>query len=329
MPVPAKIRKTQEFYRDELTDMEFYTRLSKKVKDSQLRKSLERLSSVELEHSEFWKKYLAKFGVDASVLKPRRFRVAYMLFLHMVLGIGLTAKIMEHGEVETVAAYRDAETLDREDEEFRSGLEKIIDDEVEHEDVFSYTLEQNSERLEQNRNIIYGISDGLVEVLASLAGLTALITDHLYVALGGLIVGVSGALSMSVGAYLARNSEMQYRISQKRRSAILNGDGSTEVDVGKYAGKARRSAMDTGLFYILGAAIPIIPFAFLPVVPSLIVSVVLVALTQAISYSIVAISMNMPIGTEALKAAGLALLAAFGSYLVGQIFHIIFHISFL
>ena len=114
---------------------------------------------------------------------------------------------MEHGEVETVASYRKAGPLAADDPEFKAGLEKIIDDEVEHEDVFSYTLDQSKEQLERNRNVIYGISDGLVEVLAALAGLTAIISDHTYVAMGGLIVGVSGAMSMSVGAYLATNSE--------------------------------------------------------------------------------------------------------------------------
>ncbi len=329
MPESDRISRTKEFYRDELTDMEFYMVLSRRVKDPWLRQSLERLSSIEHDHSLFWKDYLRKNGVDVSNLGPRRFRIAYLLFLHRILGTGLTAKIMEHGEVETVASYRRAESLAEEDDEFRSGLERIIDDEVEHEDVFSYTLEQSREQLERNRDIIYGISDGLVEVLAALAGLSALIADHTYVSLGGLIVGVSGAMSMSVGAYLSKNSETQFRISQIRRQAILNNEERDMEKVEKYRTETRMAAINTGFFYILGAAIPIIPFIFLPNLPALVISVALVALTQAISNSIVAISMNMKVRREALKAAALALLAAFGSFLVGQVFHLIFHISII
>lgn len=329
MPELEKITRTKNFYRDELTDMVFYSRLSRKVKDPWLRQSLERLSSIEKEHSEFWKEYLSKKNVDVSHLGPRRFRISYMLFLHRILGTGLTAKIMEHGEVETVASYRNAQNLDADDFDFKTGLEKIIDDEVEHEDVFSYTLDQSREQLERNRDIIYGISDGLVEVLAALAGLSAIIADHTYVAMGGLIVGVSGAMSMSVGAYLAKNSETQFRISQIRRNAILNNEESDSGKVEKYRNETRLAAINTGLFYILGAAIPILPFLFLPNLFALVLSVILVALTQAISNSIVAISMNMRVRREAVKAAALALLAAFGSFLVGQIFHVIFHISII
>ena len=124
-------------------------------------------------------------------------------------------------------------------------------------------MDQSKEQLERNRNVIYGISDGLVEVLAALAGLTAIISDHTYVAMGGLIVGVSGAMSMSVGAYLATNSETQFKISQMRRNAILNNQENDESKVQKYRNESRRAAVNTGMFYILGAAIPIIPFLFL------------------------------------------------------------------
>ncbi len=329
MDISEKIIKTRDFYRDELTDMEFYFRLSKRIKDPWLKQSLERLSAIEKEHSEFWKSYLERNGENVDNLGPRGFRVSLLLFLHWILGTGLTAKIMEHGEVETVASYRRAGPLAADDPEFKAGLEKIIDDEVEHEDVFSYTLDQSREQLERNRNVIYGISDGLVEVLAALAGLTAIISDHIYVAMGGLIVGVSGAMSMSVGAYLATNSEAQFKISQLRRNAILNNEVRDDSKVQKYRNESRRAAINTGMFYILGAAIPIIPFLFLPVLYALILSVILVAFSQAISNSIVAISMNMSVKKEALKSAALALLAAFGSFLVGQIFHLVFHISII
>lgn len=322
-----KLKEIREFCSDELTDLQFYKALSERVEDENLQKNLLRLSEVEKEHSQFWISYLQKHGVDTSKIKPKRMKIRFMLFIFRVLGIGLAVNLLEYGEVETVAKYRDYATRTGEDEDFRKGIEKIINEEIEHEDVFSYTLEQNKEKLDRNRDIIYGISDGLVEVLAAIAGLTALLTNHLDVALGGLVVGVSGTMSMSVGAYLAKDSESQYKISSLRRNAILKNRAHDRDKVDQYRGESRRSAMNVGMFYILGAAIPILPFLFLPRDIALVLAIVLVAVTQGLANSIIAISMSMGILKEALKSSGLALLAALASYVVGQVFHMILHVS--
>lgn len=327
MAVGEELSEMMGFYRDELTDLEFYRRLSAKVSDSKLKESLLRLSGVEKEHSTFWKKHLEANGVNVTRLKPKRLKVSFMLFLHRILGTGLTVKLLEYGEVETVAIYRDYASKTEKGDDFRKGLERIISEEIEHEDVFSYTLDQNRQRIERNRDVIYGISDGLVEVLAAIAGLTALLTNHLDVALGGLIVGVSGAMSMSVGAYLSKNSETQFKISKLRREAILRNHAHDQEKEERYRGESRRSAVNVGAFYIFGALIPILPFVFLGRDYALIVSVILVAVTQGLSNSIVAITMNMKVLKESVKAAGLALLAALASYMVGQVFHMILHVS--
>lgn len=327
MAVGDELSEMSEFYRDELTDLEFYKKLSNRVDDQNLKESLIRLSNIEREHSLFWKKYLEASGVNISKLKAKKVKVSFMLFLHRILGTGLTVKLLEYGEVETVAIYREYASRADKGEEFSKGLNRIISEEIEHEDVFSYTLDQNRQRIERNRDIIYGISDGLVEVLAAIAGLTALLTNHLDVALGGLIVGISGAMSMSVGAYLSKNSETQYKISKLKREAILRNSDHDRDKEDEYRGESRRSAVNVGGFYILGALIPILPFVFLNRVWGLVLSVILVAVTQGLSNSIIAITMNMKVFKESVKAAGLALLAALASYLVGQVFHLILHVS--
>ncbi len=325
--MPGNLKEIRDFCRDELTDLEFYRGLSERVRDENLKKSLLRLSDVEREHSQFWILYLQKHGVDTSRIKPKRMKIRFMYLAFKVLGIGLAVNLLEYGEVETVAKYREYATRTGEDEEFRKGIEKIINEEIEHEDVFSFTLEQNKEKIDRNRDIIYGISDGLVEVLAAIAGLTALLTNHLDVALGGLVVGVSGTMSMSVGAYLAKDSESQYKIAGIRRNAILKNRAHDRDKLAQYKGESRRSAMNVGMFYILGAAIPILPFLFLQRDTALVISIILVAVTQGLANSIIAISMNMGILKEALKASALALLAALASYVVGQVFHLILHVS--
>ncbi|MEM3675716.1 MAG: VIT1/CCC1 family protein [Thermoplasmataceae archaeon] len=327
MAEPSQIKKRLAFYRDELTDRDFYVRLSEKINDTWLSENLRRLSTIEEKHASFWEDDLKKLGVETSGVHPRRLKTMFLLFFSRILGVGLTVKILEHGEIETVAEYRKYAEESHEDVEFKQKLEGIISDEVEHESVFDSTIDRTREDIETNRELIYGISDGLVEVLASLAGLSAIITDHFLIALGGIVVGVSGAMSMSLGAYLSRNSETLFHLAEIRKRSILHNEDEKKEEVEKIRSKSSKSAVNTGLSYILGAVIPILPFLALQRVEALILSVILVGLSQGLATAIVAISMGIPILKESTKASFLALMVAFASYLVGQAFHIIFHIS--
>lgn len=329
MDVSKQLAKIRTFYRDELTDMQFYRKLSERVSDERLKKELFMLASVEEKHSKFWKDFLERNGIPTAHIRPRSLKIRLLLIFHIVLGTGITVKLMEHGEVETVAKYRSFADISQEDKEFKTDIEGIIDDEIEHEDIFSYSLEENEKLVSRNRDIVYGMSDGLVEVLAALAGLTALITDHYYIALGGLVVAISGAISMSVGAYLSADTESKYRISMVKRHAILKNQSDDLQKIKSINKGSTISARNVGVFYIIGAAIPIIPYIFLLPYYALAVSAALVFFVQGFSNAIVALTMNMTVVREAMKAASLALLAAAASFAVAYMFHIFLHISIL
>ncbi len=329
MEASEQLTRIRRFYRDELTDMEFYKQLSERVPDEKLKAELLRLASIEEKHSKFWKSFLENHDVSTNKIKARKYKIRLLLLFHMLLGTGITVKLMEHGEVETVAKYRSFAKVPKTDKSLQQDLEGIIDDEIEHEDIFSYSLEENDKIVSRNRDVVYGMSDGLVEVLAALAGLTALITDHYYVALGGLVVAISGAISMSVGAYLSANTEYAYRISLVKRKAILENKGDDVNKIRTLSKGSTRSARNVGFFYIIGAAIPIIPYVFLTPYYALAVSIIMVLLVQGFSNAIVALTMNMTVLREAVKASLLALLAAAASFFVAYMFHIFLHISIL
>ncbi|MCL4438342.1 MAG: VIT1/CCC1 family protein [Candidatus Thermoplasmatota archaeon] len=329
MDEASLIQKCIKYYRDELTDELFYIRLSERISDKWLAENLARLSKIEKKHSSFWKGLLENKGIRTESIKPRKLKVSFMVFLSRIIGTPLTVKLLENGEVESVASYRDFSASYSNRPEIGNIIEGIIKDEVEHESVFSSAIDKSRNLIERNRSVIYGISDGLVEVLATLAGLSAIISVHSIVALGGTVVAVSGMVSMSVGAYLSKNSESQLRISEERKRAILRNEDAQEGKIKKYKNEALSTGLNTGAFYIVGAAIPILPFVFLPNLPALITSIILVAFTQAISNGIVALSVGQPVARESIKSASLALLATLASFLVGQAFHIFLHISVL
>ncbi|WP_075056768.1 hypothetical protein [Thermogymnomonas acidicola] len=88
----------EEFYRDEITDMEFYRKLSGTMKGTDLGDSLARLSDVEREHSDFWRKAIESSGGESvSHIRPRYGKISLLLFLRRILGTVLTVRMLEHG----------------------------------------------------------------------------------------------------------------------------------------------------------------------------------------------------------------------------------------
>jgi len=65
------------------------------------------------------------------------------------------------------------------------------------------------------------MNDGLVEVLSVSAGLAGVYGNPLYVALGGLIVGIGGVLSMAIGVLTRVRAQKQVRLSVLTRLRII------------------------------------------------------------------------------------------------------------
>jgi VIT1/CCC1 family predicted Fe2+/Mn2+ transporter len=315
------------FLRDELSDMVFYTRLARTMKDRQFSESLVRLSEIERKHSEFWRSALEDNGVPAKNIGPRNFKIAFMLLLRWFIGSNLAIKLVEYGEAGSILRYTEYMKGTNETPEFKQKLDRIIEDEMEHEETFRNQLVEIDQKLEWNRNVIYSMSDGLVEVLAALAGLSVVITDHLYVAISGVVVGLGGAMSMTLGAYLSKKNEVDYSETQlKKNRSVSRTEESTEVK--KINMGTTETIRITALTYILGAAIPILPFVFLSGMTPLVIAIILVGVVQGITNAIAAISVNNRALTSALRAALLSLLIAAGTFAVGEMFHIVFGITF-
>lgn len=315
------------FYRDELTDQRMYERLAARSQDGEYRKSLLRLSEVEKYHAGFWRDELIRRGVDVSGIHHRKFKLFFILLISRIIGEYLSVRLLEYGEYKTCKYYADFIEKKVGDDSFRKGLSSILEDELEHEDIFENRIEKTQEQLEKNRNIIYGMSDGLVEILAAVSGLTAIITGGYIIGLSGLVVGVGGTLSMALGAFLSKASETDYKIAEIRKRSLFKTSSRDHDRIRSYQKEGVASAYTTGLFYITGALIPVIPFFILPRIVALITAVILVGASQFITNAIIALSMSVDIIRPSVRATSLALLVAAGTYLVGQFFHVFLHIS--
>ncbi len=317
-----------EFYEDEITDQEFYLRLSRRIGSEQARQDLIRLSEIEKEHAEYWKNKIIASGGSVDRIHYRKWRVRIYLFLFRILGLNLTVNLLERGEIESIISYREYLKITK-DEDTIKGLRKIIEDEVSHEKLFDDMSPSKEVALEHIRAFIYGVSDGVVEVLAAIAGLYGILSSNFLVALGGFVVAIGGTISMSLGAYLSRSSESDYKITTIKKKSVIDdhlGDSKLKA-IQEESGKSKKSALNTGLSYIFGAIFPIAPFLFPLGIFSLIIAIVLVVIVQGVSNAIVAVALNTPILKSASRAAVLSLLAAIITYVVGLIFHTYFNIA--
>ena len=322
-------KRALEFYKDEVTDMTFYDRLASRIQDAEFKGQLQELSNIEKDHAGFWKMELERSSEDVSKIKGKGVKISFLLFLMRILGPVLTIRMLEHGELRAIRMYRDMIDGEKEETPLKAKLQTILDQEINHEDVFANQISKTEEEIERSRDIIYGMSDGLVEVLGSVAGLTAIMTSHYYIALGGFVVAISGAMSMSLGSYLSEKSQNEYKIHQIEKASLFSPNRQQRSRIDELHDKSRQSAITTAFYYLIGAAIAILPFVAFSRITALIVSVSLVAITQAITNSIVALTMNARVLRAAIRSAILTLLTAGATYLVGELFVIFFHINIL
>ncbi|ADN51836.1 VIT1/CCC1 transporter family protein [Vulcanisaeta distributa] len=362
-----------ENYKDELTDAEIYAALARVENNDKLREELLKLSQYEVGHAEFWKFIAKQAGIDVSGIKPSRFSVTFSVLIRRLLGLGFLVKLRESAEVEAIKRYGEM-VRKRALGPYTDRLREILLDEVLHEEVFKEEASRFEAFINNIRDAMYGMSDGLVEVLAAVAGLAPVVTNPILITLAGLIVGTAGTLSMAVGAYMSTKAQRDIRetmlskidielenldvedrtrrvkdalsrmgIDEKTASEVAPSL-SIDVNISKRITEVSevglseealespgRSALYTGIFYLIGALLVIAPFPLLGHlignVGSLYVSIILVALAQAISGLLTAISGSGRIARTMIMNVALSLGAAAATYTIGTVAHQLLHIA--
>lgn len=208
---------------DELDESVIYSKIARTVKDEANRGVLERISADERSHYEVWKRYTGR------ELKPRRLKILLTVLTAMILGFTFAVKRMESREKTAGPAY--AQLV----EEVPEAAE-ISKQEDEHERQLLAMLDE--ERLRYVGSMVLGLSDALVELTGTLAGLTFALQNTRLVALSGLITGISATLSMASSEFLSAKSEGR--------------------------GDALKSCAYTGAAYVATVALLTLPYLLLP-----------------------------------------------------------------
>jgi VIT1/CCC1 family predicted Fe2+/Mn2+ transporter len=160
-----------------------------------------------------------------TTVQPGRFKIAWTIAQARVLGLTFVLKRMENNEGTASKLYQDLVV------EFPE-VQSFSEAEAAHERELLTMLDE--ERLRYAGSVVLGLNDALVELTGALAGFTLALGETRLISLAGLVTGVSAAFSMAASSYLSRKAE---------------GDP-----------RAAKSALYTGLAYIITVALLITPF---------------------------------------------------------------------
>jgi len=368
--MPSVEDKALEFYLDEVFSATIYRELARLRRGSDLEDELLRLAEMEEEHARFWKEFLRRRGKGVGDARPSRLKVALHRILFRILGLGLTLRLLETGEAKAIEEYsRVMEDPSLTDEE-RARLRDILEDELMHEHDFVVEERRFKEFMEHVRDAVLGMSDGLVEILSVSAGLAGAYGDPIYVAIGGAIVGVGGALSMGISAFTGARAQRQVRMSvigriklaaryvqsaliaRLRRVLQAKGFSSAAIErleedvkgkpemISKLIAEEEhglteerledpvKAGVYTGMFYVLGAFVPLIPyFLLLPIKLAIPASFALAGLMLAITGFVIAVSAGIDIKTKMVELATVGMGSAILTYMIGRLASIIFGIE--
>ncbi len=178
--------------KNEITEHFIYEKLLWSVKDPQNKRTLERISSDELRHYDFWKTF------TNEDVKPDKLKIWWYFVLSRIFGLTFGIKLMENGEEQAQVIY---EKISKSVPD----AESIVEDEDRHERELMGLIDE--ERLRYVGSMVLGLNDALVELTGALAGFTLALQDTRLVAVTGFITGIAASLSMAASEYLSTKSE--------------------------------------------------------------------------------------------------------------------------
>jgi len=322
------MKETIDYYVDEMKDSTLYKSLAEVEKDENVRKELFKLSSMEKEHADFWKNFLQSRGIKVKKFKPS-FTIGLYKVLRKIFGLAFTSKIMEMGEAKTIRKYYEFYREADLSEEEKGKLKKIIEDELLHEDIFHKM--SSSEKIEHIRDVFLGMNDGLVEILATVAGLTGAYSGNPYiVGIIGSIVGISGMLSMAIGTYISVKNQRQVKEQKIFENRVLYELLDKKTGIEETLENPLKAAYYTGFFYLLGTILIVFPFFLgLNSTYALLTSATAAIIAWTISGFIVALTSGLSATRKILEMLITGLGAATITYTIGSLISSLLGISLL
>ncbi len=298
------IKKLEKFLETERMHAIMYSHLAKEEDHPKHKRFLNKLTAEEKKHEELLREILKDEGV-----KPRRshflwLKLAFYRFISAIFGVPFGIAVIEREEDQTIKEYIAALSQIKE-KRSTDKLKTIIKDEEAGEQELQDNLNDYSEHFDYIKSIVFGLNDGLVEILAVVAGLAVVATSPFVVVVGGIIVGISGTLSMAGGAYLSSKS---YNLVEEEKK----GTSTTNSPF--------KDAAYTGIFYFLGSLSSVVPFAAgLSGFAGILTAIIIVSIVLVLASAVIGIVSKTSIKRRSLEMLTISLGAAFVTIILGII----------
>lgn len=351
----------KSFYYGEINDYFLYNKLSNYQKNAYLKQRLFEIAQIEKNHAFFWKSLAQKHNINLSD-KINNLKINAILILQKAFSPAILVSFLETSELNTIKSYYKFLNQTKLNETEKNILKRIILDEIEHENLF----EKQSKKFGVNnvRDFILGMNDGIVEILGTVAGLSAVyFSKPFLIGISGSIVGIAGALSMGIGAFISVRSQRQIAQSKNEKNEMLfnvapekaidefkeslmesNIDESIANEITQkikasnanisnlLINKVEENEINSGIFtafaYLIGVVFPVTPFfifdSSLEALPFSILLALLALSTVGISVSLVS---GISIRKKVFEMVSSSFFAAGFSFGFGKLMQILFHIS--
>jgi VIT1/CCC1 family predicted Fe2+/Mn2+ transporter len=204
-----------------------YERVAKRAGDERTRTLLVRVSGEEADDARYWQESTEALGVNRqrSAAALLDMRVALMMIVLGTRGFFEWAIVAEDESLEEVALH--AHGLDN-DELSQTWIRMASDERLHVERMKREILGMEGWEMEEGggvRDVIFGANDGLVSILALVAGVYGAITDSHTILVAGLAGAVAGSISMGAGSYLSSKSEKEVTEKESDRKG-MRGKGA-------------------------------------------------------------------------------------------------------
>ncbi len=300
-PMADRRAMERDFMRDELRDSAVYARLASEETDPGAKGLLLMLSKTERSHAREWRALLGGRARGARPSFMLEAKILEMRIVRRLFGIAFVVKYLERHERYGLDRYRAALGNQSLTAGERRHIRRIIDEGAGYERTLVRQAQAYKGELVHSQSIILGLNDGLVEVLALVAGIAVVATSSLMVVALGLLAGVSGTLSMAGGVYLSAKSH-ELVVTQSSENA----------------NKPRREAAYTGFWYLVGALVPLLPFAVgMTGLEGDFLSMVLVGVALAVASAVIAIMSGTSIRKRTVEMVAISLGAALVTITIG------------
>ncbi|MEM1772653.1 MAG: hypothetical protein QXQ71_02370 [Desulfurococcaceae archaeon] len=278
------VEKAKEYCREEYKAYLIYSFIAKNpFVPKKTRDIFDKASKDEYEHYKFWRSISGECTSGFFIVKQWIYVMILWLF-----GITVVLKLMESSEKHAQIDYKELVESDLRVE----GINKIINDEEKHEEMFVENI--NEGRIRYLSSIALGITDALIELTGIYTGSLGAFANSLSAGLIGLIAGISASISMGVASY-----------TQAKHAGLL---------------KPAVSALYTMIAYFIVALLLALPyFIFTYVLFGFAIMIAICVLIVAYMSFYVSVLHEKNYVKELLENTGLILGIAFALYIIGSV----------